>query len=157
MNTFDPQIAAERAREAYRKTIAQFEPVALEAAIPETVRSFAEKTVTQTRDVYERSKSPLKADLDAVEKTFDAASRGATALNRKVIDIAQRNVNSGFDLAKSLAGAKTVHEAVDLQTGYWRNRLGTLSAQAEELRVLSTKVAADTLEPIKAQITRGIN
>jgi hypothetical protein len=99
----------------------------------------AEKTVAQTRSVYERSKAAFETGLDAVEKTLDAASQGATALNRKVIDIAQRNVNSGFDLAKSLAGAKTV------------------PAQAEELRVLSTKVAADTLEPIKAQVARGMN
>jgi hypothetical protein len=32
--------------------------------------------------------------------------QGAVALNRKIIDIAQRNINSSFDLAKSLAGAK---------------------------------------------------
>lgn len=157
MNTFDPQAAAEMAREAYRKTIAQFELAALEAAIPESVRSMAEKTVAQTRSVYERSKAALEAGLDAVEKTLDAASQGATALNRKVIDIAQRNVNSGFDLAKSLAGAKTVPQAVELQSEYWRKQLESLPAQAEELRVLSTKVAADTLEPIKAQVARGMN
>lgn len=92
-----------------------------------------------------------------MEKTLDAASQGATALNRKVIDIAQRNVNSGFDLAKSLAGAKTVPQAVELQSEYWRKQLESLPAQAEELRVLSTKVAADTLEPIKAQVARGMN
>jgi phasin len=156
MNTFDPQIAAEMARDAYRKTIAQFEPLALEAAVPESVRSLAAKTVTQTRDVYERSKNALEAGLDAVEQAFDAVGQGATALNRKVIDIAQRNVNSGFDLAKSLAAAKSVPQIVELQAGYWRNQFGTLSAQAEELRALSTKVAADTIEPIKAQVTRGL-
>jgi phasin len=152
MNNFDPYAAAEMAREAYRKTIAQFEPAALEAAIPESVRSMAEKTVA-----YERSKGALEAGLDAVEKTLDAAGQGATALNRKVIDIAQRNVNSGFDLAKSLAGAKTVPQAVELQSEYWRKQLKSLPAQAEELRVLSIKVAADTLDPIKAQIARGMN
>ncbi len=157
MNTFDPQVAAEMAREAYRKTVAQFEPAALEAAIPESVRTFAEKTVTETRNAYERSKTVLEAGLDTVEKAIDAAGQGATALNRKVIDIAQRNVNSGFDLAKSLAGAKTVAEAVELQSDYWRKRVGTLSQQAEELRALSTKVAADTAEPIKAQVARGLN
>jgi phasin len=157
MNNFDPQVAAEMAREAYRKTIAQFEPVALEAAIPESVRTLAEKTVTETRNVYERSKAALEAGLEAVEKTLDAAGQGATALNRKVIDIAQRNVNSGFDLAKSLAGAKTLPEAVELHSGYWRNQLGTLSAQAEEIRALSTKIAADTFEPIKVQVARGLN
>ena len=43
MNTFDPQLAAEQAREAYRKTIAQFEPLALEAAVPESVRSLPKR------------------------------------------------------------------------------------------------------------------
>lgn len=157
MNTFDPQAAAEMAREVYRKTIAQFEPVALEATIPESVRTLAQKTVTETRNVYERSKTALEAGLDATEKAIDAAGQGATAFNRKVIDIAQRNVNSGFDLAKSLASAKTVPQAVELQADYWRKQLGALSAQAEELAALSTKVAADTIEPIKAQVARGLN
>jgi phasin len=153
MNTFDPQAAAEMARDAYLKTIAQFEPVAMEAAIPESVRELAAKTVTETRNAYERSKTALEAGLDAVEKSLDAAGQGVTALNRKVIDIAQRNVNSGFDLAKALAGAKTIAEAVELQKTYWQRQLGTLSAQAQELQALSTKVAAETFEPIKARVS----
>jgi phasin family protein len=77
------------------------------------------------------------------------------ALNRKVIDITQRNINSGFDLAKSLAGAKNLAEAMELQASYWREQLGTLGAQAEEVRTLSTQVTADVTEPIKAQVKRG--
>ena len=48
-------------------------------------------------------------------------------------------------------------QAVELQSEYWRKQLESLPTQAEELRVLSTKVAADTLDPIKAQIARGMN
>jgi phasin len=157
MNTFDPQAAAEIARNAYLKTIAQFEPANLDAAIPESVRTLAEKTVTETKAAYERSKTALDAGLSAVEKALDAAGQGTAALNRKVIDIAQRNVNSGFDLAKSLAGAKTVSQAVELQTGYCQKQLAALSKQAEELAALSTKIAADSFEPIKAQVARGLN
>ena len=40
--------------------------------------------------------------------------RGATAFNRKIIDIAQRNVNSVFGLATSLAGAKKLTDIVEL-------------------------------------------
>ena len=47
--------------------------------------------------------------------------------------------------------------ARNLQAAYWRNWLGTFMAQAEELRALSTKVTADTAEPIKAHVTRGMN
>lgn len=154
MNTFDPQLAADRAREAYRKTMAQFE---LEAPVPDSVRSLAEKTVTQAREVYEHSKNALEMGLDTIERTFDAAGQGATALNRKVIDIAQRNVNAGFELAKDLAAAKTVPEIVQLHSGYWRNQAGTLAAQAGELHTLQTKVAADAIEPIKAYVTRDFN
>jgi hypothetical protein len=77
------------------------------------------------------------------------------AFNRKIIEIAQRNVNSGFDLAKSLAGAKNLAEAMELQGAYWRKQFGALAAQAEEVRALSTEMAAAASEPLKEQVKRG--
>jgi phasin len=153
MNTFKPKVAAEKARE----TAVQFEALALDTLLPEGVRSITEKTVAQTREAYEHSKDALEAGLEALERSFDAAGQGSLALNHKVIEIAQRNVNSGFTIAKSLAAAKTLPEVVQVQAAYWRNWLGTFTAQAEELRALSTKVTADTAEPIKAHVTRGMN
>ena len=69
--------------------------------------------------------------------------QGATALNRKVMEIAQCNIDSGFDLAKSLAGAKNLAEVIELQATYWRKQFDTLGAQAEEVRSLSNQVTAD--------------
>ena len=89
-------------------------------------------------------------------RSFDALGQGAAALNRKVIEIAQENVSSGFDLAKSLATARTLAEMVELRATYWRKQLSALSDQAEEVRALSTKVAADMAAPIKAHVTRSI-
>jgi hypothetical protein len=152
MNTFDPQLAADAAREAYRKTMAQFD-LALEAPVPENVRAMAEKAVVHTRDVYERSKDRLESDLETLERTIDAAGQGATTLNRKVIDIAQRNVNSGFELAKSLTGARRISEMVEVQAGYWRSQPNILAKQAEELATLSKTVLADVLERIKIRVS----
>jgi len=84
--------------------------------------------------------------LQSWEQSFDAAGQGAVALNRKIIDIAQRNINSSFDLAKNLAGAKNLAEAVEMQSSYCRSQLDTLAAQAEEVRTLSTQVAADSVK-----------
>ena len=56
----------------------------------------------------------------------------------------------------SLAGAKNLAEAMELQATYWRQQLGELAAQAGEMRTLSTKVTADVAAPIKAQVTRGM-
>jgi phasin len=145
----NPNVAAEKARTTYRKTAAQFEELAGETDVPEAMRALAEKNIAQTREIYESSKHALEAVLESWERSFDAAGQGAVALNRKVIDIAERNINSSFDLARSLAGAKNLGEAVELQTAHWRDQLNAFAAQAEEVRSLSTQVAADAAKPIK--------
>jgi phasin len=155
--TYDPQAAAVQARKNYRDVTAQLGVLALDTAVPEAVRAMAEKTVAQTREVYDRSKDALDASIATFERAFDAAGQGAAAFNRKIIDIAQRNVNSGFDLAKSVAGAKNLAEIVEVQAAYWRKQIHALSSQAEEVRALSTKVTAAAAEPIKAHVAQGMD
>jgi hypothetical protein len=91
------------------------------------------------------------------ERSFDAAGQSAARFNRKIIDIAQRNLNSVFDLAKSLARKNLTKIVKELQAVYWQEQFGALTAQAEEVRVLSAKVTADTTEPIKAHATRSMD
>jgi len=150
------KVAANTAR-AYRQTTQEFEQFAKDAQMPEAVRVIAEKNIAQTRELYERSKDAFGTILESWEKTFDAAGQGAVALNRKLVDITQRNINSGFEFAKSLIGAKNVAEAVELHSAYWQKQLSTLRAQADEMRDLSTRVTADVVEPVKAQAKRGID
>ena len=138
--TSNPQTAAEQDRKNYS----------------DAVRATAEKAVDQSREVYDRSKDALDASVATLERTFDAAGQGAVAFNRKLIDIAQRNVNSGFDLAKSLAGAKNLSDIAEVQAAYWRKTFATLTSQAEEVRALSTMVTAAAAEPIKAHVTNGM-
>jgi phasin len=118
------------------------------------MRAFAGTAVMQSREAYERAKTTLEAGLEAVERSYDAAGQAASALNRKIIDIAQQNVNSGFDLAKSLATAKNLAEIVELQGAYWRKQIETLMVQAEEVRELSVNASADVAAPIKQHATQ---
>ena len=155
--TFNPEAAAEQARDTYRNFTAQLGLLGLNTAIPDAVRSVAEKTVAQTREVYDRSKGTLDASIATLESSFDAAGQGAAAFNRKIIDIAERNLSSTFDLAKSLAGAKSLAEIAELQAAYWQKQFSALTSQAEEVRALSTKVTAAAAEPIKAHVTNGLD
>ena len=125
--------------------------------MPEAVRALAENNIAQARQMYERSKDALEAMLASWERSFDAASQGAAAINRKVIEITQRNINSGFEYAKGLAGAKNLAELMELQTAYWRKQLSMLGAQAEEMRDLSSQVTTDVTAPIQAQVKRGMD
>ena len=149
-----PKLPPNKRARSYRASTAQ---LGFNTSIPESVRATAEKAVDQSREVYDRSKDALDASVVTLERTFDAAGQGAVALNRKIIDIAQRNVNSGFDLAKSLAGAKNLSEMVELQAAYWQKQLNTLPSQAEEVRALATKMAAAASQPLKEQVKRGVD
>jgi len=108
--SLDPKVAT-------RKTAARFEELARDTEVPQAMRDLAERNIAQMRETYERSKDALEGVVQSWERSFDATNQGAVALNRKIIDIAQRNINSGFDLAKGLAGAKNLAEAMELQAG----------------------------------------
>ena len=153
--THNPQRATDQARANYRRMTDQLGTLGFDTAVPEGVRALAEKSVSQTRQVYDRSLDAFDASLTTFERSFDAAGQGAAAFNRKIVDIARRNLDASFDLATSLAGAKTLADIVELQSAFWRRQIGVMTAQAEEVRALSAKVTTDTAEPIKSQMARG--
>ena len=66
---------------------------------------------------------PSRGGKDAL----DAAGQGVVALNRKIMDTAERNISTGFDLAARLASAKNLVEAIQMQAAYWRKQSGELS------------------------------
>ena len=152
-----PMEAIDKVSKTFESAAKEFDALKFDTTVPESVRALAEKTVNQTREAYERSKDAVAGSIDAMERSFDAAGQGATAFNRKLIDIAQRNLNTGFDLAKSLAGAKTLAEIVELQSAFIRNQFDVFSSQASEIRALTTRIAADTSEPIKDQVSRSFD
>lgn len=142
-----PHIATEQLRDTRPMAADQSEE--LYAQVPGSMRELVERNVAQTRELYERSKNALQSALEIWGKSFGAAGRGAVTVNRKIMDIADRNINSSFDLADSLAGARNLPEVLELQAAYWRKLFGELQTQAEEVRALSTKVSADVVKPIK--------
>jgi hypothetical protein len=141
--TYDPQAAVSEARANYREVTARLGLLGLDTAIPDSVRSMAESAVDRTRETYNRSADAFEASVASFENSFDAAGQGAAAFNRKIIGMARRNVDTAFDLAQSLAGAKSISDIVGLHAAYWQKQISSLTAQAEEVRKLSTKVTAD--------------
>jgi hypothetical protein len=125
------------------------------AQVPATLRDLAEKNVSQTRALYERSKDAVQSVLVSWNKSFSAVNQGAVALNLKLIGMTERNISTGFDLAMNLAGAKNVAEAVEMQSAYWRKQLSELRAQAEEVETLLSRLNSNVTDPMEAQWKSG--
>ena len=133
--------AIEHALDTHRSIADRFDAFR-DSQVPGTMNAIAERSIAQTREVYERSKHTLQAVLASWERSFGAAGQGTMGLNRKIIDIADRNINNAFDLATSLAGAKNFADVMASHANYWRKQFGNLSAGAKDVRALSTNVAA---------------
>ena len=125
-----PRVSAEGAR-VPRNTTALLEQ-SPGTQLPNTSRGLAEKNVAHTRELYEASKNTLQAVMESWQKSFfGAAGQGVAAVNRRFIELAERNMNSSFDLATGLAGAQNWADVVELQATYWRTLLGGTGSQRQ--------------------------
>jgi len=130
-------IAAETVRETYRKIDAPFDQFRGSQVFNQfrgsqmqgTLRVLAERNVAQTRELYERSKNTFQAVLESWQKSFSAAGQVALSFNRKITDVAERNMETGFDLAVGLAGARNLAEIMELQAVYWHKIAGGQTTQ----------------------------
>jgi phasin len=122
--------------------------------LPEQVRAFAEKGVSQARENYAKLKDAAETHNGTIEAVFTTASKGATDYSAMLFDFVKTNTAAGFDFAHSLIGAKTLPDMMEMWTSHAKQQVETLTAQTKELTELTQKVAADTVEPIKANASK---
>jgi phasin len=118
--------------------------------VPEQVRAFAEKGVSQARESYTKFKDAAETHNSTIEAVFTTATKGATDYSAKLLDIVKANTNATFDFAQELVGAKSVPQAMELWSAHAKKQVETITAQTKELAELSQKIATETVEPIKA-------
>lgn len=121
-----PEKAIEPVLDAQRSIAARLEAFP-GSQVPGAINAIAERSVAQTREAYERSKHTLQTVVTSWERSFGAAGQGTMALNRKIIDVADRNINNAFELATDLAGAKNFADVMASHANYWRKQFGTLN------------------------------
>ncbi len=122
--------------------------------IQENVRKATEKSVEDTRAAYARVKTAAEDATSSFEASYAAATKGFVALNTKALEAVRANTEAAFDFAKALFGAKTVQEAFTLQTEHARKSYETVTAQSKELAALAQKIATDSVEPLKASVSK---
>ena len=116
----------------------------------EQLRQATETGLGESKATYARIKTAAEGATQSLEVSFAAARDGATAIGAKSVDALKANTEAGLNFFKSLAAAKSLTEAFELQTSFLRTQFETLSAQAKDLTALTQKVATDAVAPIKA-------
>jgi phasin len=125
--------------------------------VPAAFREFAEKSVSQAKDTYERMKSAAEEATDVLEGTYATASKGVADYGLKVIEAARVNTNSTFDFCTQLMAVKSYSDLVELSTTHARKQFEAMTAQTKDLAALAQKVMAETAEPVKDSVTKVFN
>ena len=122
--------------------------------VPEQMRAFAEKGVSQARESYAKFKDAAETHNGTVEAVFTSANKGASEYTAKLVEFMKANSSASLDFAQELLGAKSPSDAFSLWSGHARSQLETFQSQAKELVELTQRIAAETAEPIKASASK---
>ena len=130
--------------DALKSTVEQFT-----AAGNQAFKDGIEKSLTALGEVNGHSKK----NLEAVVASVTAATKGAEALGAQAMAYSKKALEDQVAAAKTLSGAKSVQEVVELQTTFAKS---ALEAYIAELNKASETVAAsvkDSFQPINERIT----
>jgi phasin len=117
--------------------------------VPEQVRAFAEKGVSQAREGYAKFKDAAETHNGTVEAVFSTVTKGATEYSAKLMEIMKANTGASLDFAQELVSVKTLPQALELWSSHAKKQVETFTAQTKELAELTQKIATETAEPIK--------
>ena len=94
-----------------------------------------------------------KQNLEAVVASATASAKGAEALGAQAITFSKAVFDTQVSAAKSLAGAKSVQEVVELQTAFAKTALETYITQFGAMSETVSSSVKESLKPINERVT----
>lgn len=122
--------------------------------VPEQMRAFAERGVSQARDNYAKFKDAAESHNGTIEAVFTSASKGFGEYYTKLMEFLKANTTANLDFAQEMFSIKSPSEALELWTSHARKQYEAFATQAKELAEIGQRVATETVEPIKASAAK---
>lgn len=133
--------------ETLKTTVEQFT-----AAGNQAFKDNVEKSLAALNDVNAYSKK----NLEAVVASVTAATKGAEALGAQVMAYSKKSVEDQVAAAKALAGAKSVQEAVELQTAWVKSAMEGYLAEASKMGETVAASVKDSVKPLNERVTATV-
>ena len=128
-----------------------------------TVEQFTTAGNQAFKDNVEKSLATLnevntysKKNLEAVVASVTAATKGAEALGAQVMAFSKKSMEDQVAAAKALAGAKSVQEAVELQTAWVKAAMEGYLAEASKMGEVVAASVKDSVKPLNERVTATV-
>ena len=136
-------------------------------AAAETVKNTVEQFTTAGnvafKDAVEKSLAQLnemnthsKKNLEAVIASVTASTKGAEALGAQAMASSKKAVEDHVAAAKSLSGAKSVQEVIELQTTYAKSALDAYIAEVSKMSDIVSSSVKDAVKPLNERVTAAV-
>ncbi len=122
----------------------------------ETLRCATQEALVQTRAAYDKMKHAAEDVTDTIETSYVNVTRGIGELNQKALEGLKAQADASLEHFKALAAARSIPEALSLQTDYARRQFEVISTQMKEMTALAQKVAVEAAEPLKATFEKSL-
>ena len=130
----------------------------------ETLKSTVEQFTTAGnqafKDSIEKSLSALgeanansKKNLEAVVASVTAATKGAETLGAQAMAYSKKAMEDQVAAAKSLTGAKSVQEVVELQTAYAKSAFEAYIAEMTKASETVSASVKECFQPLNERVT----
>jgi len=132
------------AAEAAKTTVEQFT-----AATNVAFKDGVEKTLSALNELNAHSKQ----NLEAVVASVTAATKGAEAIGAQTMAFSKAAFETQVNAARSLAGAKSLQEVVELQTAFAKSALETYMAEVGKMSETVSASMKDSVKPLNERVT----
>ena len=123
-------------------------------AAGERVREFAQIGVRKATESFEQMNKAAQTASVELNTQLAQARDGATRISLKALEVAKEDADASFAAMRDLVAAKTPIEAFDITARYWRGRLETRIAQAQDLGAYMRKATDDMVRPVQERIEK---
>jgi phasin family protein len=108
-----------------------------------------EKSIAALTEMNDHSRK----NLEAMIASATAAAKGAETVGARAMAFSKKSVEGQIAAAKALAGAKSIQEAVELQTGFAKSAFDIMVTEVTEVSETVSNSVKDTLSPINERVT----
>lgn len=115
------------------------------------IREQVEKASLTAFKTYEELSKFQKDNYEAYVSASTILAKGLETVGRTWADFANEQLESAAQTAKALLGAKTLREAVDVQSEWAKASFDRFVAEATKVSEMTVKLANDAMAPISSR------
>jgi len=112
--------------------------------------------VDKTLSALNEANAASKKNMEAVVASVTAATKGAEALGAQAMAFSKSAFDTQVSAARSLAGAKSVQEVLELQTAFAKSAVEAYVAEMGKMTETVSASLKETLAPLNERMTATV-